>query len=245
MLNLDQCMGSVVALGVKTNPRNTQWYGSGFFVRKTYNIQEYFLITNYHVIDAILNDNFINIQVLYKPGINDIPKCCEIPIYNNNTPQYSFINNADVVALKIPENLINDIDENSVINLSEESDFKNIGLLVPNFTEGTNVCALGFSKGIVDYRSHSPFYRHGCVSTHPFLGNNVPECSTFYIDAQTLPGDSGGPIFGFNDQNENRMYLIGILCSSMLSRTNDNSVLTKVFPVDAIIKVIDAEHNRD
>ena len=118
MLNLNQCMGSVVALGVKTNPRNIQWRGSGFFVRKTYNFPEYFLITNYHVIDAILNDNFINIQVLYKPSINVIPKCCEIPIYNNNTPQYSFINNADVVALKIPQKLINDIDVNLSFSLN-------------------------------------------------------------------------------------------------------------------------------
>ena len=129
--------------------------------------------------------------------------------------------------------------------------------------EGCLVYALGFPMGIVNQRIKAPFLRLGCISRIEDAFRGIGD-SSYYVDAQTFLGNSGGPVvnrpanFTINGTPSNSSAnLIGILSSylpyrePLVSRqTNEvmmvhreNSGLTKVFPVDRIVEVVEMEFN--
>ena len=130
--------------------------------------------------------------------------------------------------------------------------------------EGGFVYAIGFPMGIVSDYIKAPFVRLGCISRVEDAFNGIGD-SSYYVDAQTFPGNSGGPVVSRPElasvagtNHNERASLIGILNSYkpyidyLISQQTgkpvmvhrENSGLTKVFPVDWIKEVIEIEEAR-
>ena len=60
--------------------------------------------------------------------------------------------------------------------------------------EGSLVYALGFPMNLVDNSVKAPICRLGCISRVEDTFENPQKATKFLVDAQTFPGNSGGPI---------------------------------------------------
>ena len=131
--------------------------------------------------------------------------------------------------------------------------------------EGSLVYALGFPMNLMNDSVKTPICRLGCISriSDAFVSPHTSE--TFLVDAQTFPGNSGGPIISRPEfisiqgtaQNRNA-NLIGIVSAYIPYRDTlvsqqthqpimireENSGLTIVHPVDRIKEVIELEWKR-
>ena len=256
------CLNTVVALGIKSptsdNPNNIFWIGTGFMVGfKTESSEEVFLITNKHVVHrAGVQSLVVRFNAQGEQRCNDL----RLDIRNPNI-QYSQHPNeiVDIIAVSVNTQLLKDTQ--SVYNFFDFStdtctltDLNNIGMM-----EGSTVFALGFPMNLVEYNQQSPICRMGCISRISNCYRQINPTS-FLIDAQTFPGNSGGPVVTQEaDFSSNNMAkLIGIVCAYIPYREilysrqtecersimEENSGLTVVQPVDRIREVVDIERNR-
>lgn len=170
----------------------------------------------------------------------------------------------DIIALQIlPQTLINDKSIWGAFDLADHAltldQMQNTGV-----NEGSLVYALGFPMDLVD-PIKVPICRLGCISrvTDAFLlKKGTP---IFLVDAQTFPGNSGGPIVSRPEHisidgtpSNTSANLIGILSAyipyreTLYSRQTgrdrmiqeENSGLTIVHPVDRIKEVVELEWAR-
>ena len=170
----------------------------------------------------------------------------------------------DVIAVQIlPKKLINDKSIWGSFDLTENAltlqEMQSTGV-----EEGSLVYALGFPMNLVD-PIKVPICRLGCISrvTDAFLlKKGTPK---FLVDAQTFPGNSGGPIISRPEfisidgtPANSSSNLIGILSAyipyreTLYSRQTgrdrmiqeENSGLTIVHPVDRIKEVVEIEWQR-
>lgn len=261
-------MESVVSLGVIEQDASVRWIGTGFLVgRKEDNnpsISTVYLITNKHVIRNQHNllVRFNNIE---KDGVQDLP----VTIFGDDGKTEMFSahpnDNADIVAIIINPNVISAhnlrlafIDlESHVLSLQE---MENTGVDV-----GSIVYAAGFPMNLVTNELKAPICRLGCISRIADAFANKKEATAFLVDAQTYPGNSGGPIFSRPEivsitgtNSNNRASLIGVLSAyipyeeALLSAQTgrlrmvqeENSGLTIVHPVDRIKEVVEMEKKR-
>jgi len=125
--------------------------------------------------------------------------------------------------------------------------------------EGSLVFALGFPMNLVDQDRQYPICRLGCISR---ISNafDVDNAIDFLVDAQTFPGNSGGPIVSRAEcaTSKQKMGLLGILrayipyqealysmqTGRQRSMMEENSGLTVVHPVDRILEVVRFEQTR-
>ena len=130
--------------------------------------------------------------------------------------------------------------------------------------EGSLVYTLGFPMSLVDFIK-TPIFRLGCISKirNTYISDNL--FPTFLIDAQTFPGNSGGPVINRYDfiltadkPKVIESYLIGILSryytynEKLYSKQTgevrmileENSGITVVHPVDRIKEVVELEYHR-
>jgi len=256
-------MDAVVAIGVASNSPNCTWIGTGFLVgRKEENnpqMSTIYLITNFHVVK-----NKREIYVKFNSNATSITKDYCVPLFHNDNPDYSRHPTSDIVAMQInPKTLINDdsvfgffdLDNNS-LTLSQMQE--------TGVEEGTLVYALGFPMNLVTEGKKTPICRLGCISriSDVFVDNSI---DSFLVDAQTFPGNSGGPIisrpeaFSIKGTSSNSSAnLIGILHSyipyrdTLISQQTgearsilaENSGITNVHPVDRIKDVVELEWQR-
>ena len=260
-------MNAVVALGIESPDKTKHWIGTGFIVgRKEKNnpkLSTHYIITNKHVVNGrntiFVRFNSTEGEFVKDYSINLIDK--------NGTAIYSaHPNNAtDIIAFQIiPQTLIKDGSiwgsfdlEDNALTLEQ---MRNTGI-----EEGTLVYALGFPMNIVD-DIKAPICRLGCISRvfDAFLlaKNGNP---TYLVDAQTFPGNSGGPIVN----RPEHMSIAGTVCNSsanligilsgyvtyratLVSQQTDElrmihtekSGLTTVPPVDRIKEVVELEWKR-
>jgi hypothetical protein len=123
--------------------------------------------------------------------------------------------------------------------------------------EGDGVFALGFPMGLAGVSRNAVMVRGGVISLiQPWLNRQY---ETFLVDAQTYPGNSGGPVVTRPDCSacegstyHGRAALIGVVCASLAYRDlalsaqtmkpvfhhEENSGLTIVVGTDAIQQVI-------
>ncbi|MBO5568675.1 MAG: trypsin-like peptidase domain-containing protein [Clostridia bacterium] len=126
------------------------------------------------------------------------------------------------------------------------------------------VYALGFPMNLVDIIK-TPICRLGCISRVRDAYIRQNEHPVFLIDAQTFPGNSGGPVINRpkmiainNTPSNSSANLIGILSAYIPYRETlistqtgetrmvqtENSGLTIVHPVDRIKEVVEIEWTR-
>ena len=131
--------------------------------------------------------------------------------------------------------------------------------------EGSLVYALGFPMNLVNDSVKAPICRLGCIARVADAFLNPQSAETFLVDAQTFPGNSGGPIVSRPEHisidgtpKNTSANLIGILSAyipyreTLYSRQTgrdrmiqeENSGLTIVHPVDRIKEVVELEWER-
>ncbi len=259
-------MNAVMAIGVSNDGITKKWIGSGFIVSRKgeqdSDESSYYIITNKHVVDdcenIYLRFNTQDEQSLkdYRLNLFDEEHNC---LYSKHPNEDS-----DVIAMRFfPQKLIDDKSIWGAFDLQKHAlsldEMQNTGV-----TEGCFVYALGFPMNLVE-TIKSPICRLGCISRIQDAFMRKHETPKFLVDAQTFPGNSGGPIISRpeivsitgTDSNSNA-NLIGILSHSITYRNvlvskqtgremmiqEENSGLTIVHPVDRIREVVEIEFAR-
>lgn len=259
-------LNAVVALGINGSDGKKRWIGTGFIVRRKEidnpGLSTYYIVTNKHVIEQ---QKYVYVRFNSLGG--DLVRDYRISLYDNmGAPMFSAHphDKTDVIALQIlPQTLIKDKSIWGAFDLADHAltleQMQNTGV-----GEGSLVYALGFPMDMVD-PIKTPICRLGCISrvTDAFLlKTGTP---VFLVDAQTFPGNSGGPIvsrpeyISINGTPSNTSAnLIGILSAyipyreTLYSRQTgrdrmvqeENSGLTIVHPVDRIKEVVELEWER-
>lgn len=259
-------MNAVVALGTDNADGEKGWIGTGFIVsRKDTNNQEYstcYLITNKHV---------VNQQQYFYVRFNSLEgtfvKDYRIDLLDRfGMPAFSAHPNekTDIVAIQIsPQTLINDKSIWSAFDLSDHA-LTLEQMEATGVNEGSLVYTLGFPMNLVDPIKF-PICRMGCIARIADAFVLRDRNPIFLVDAQTFPGNSGGPIVSRPEHfsisgtpNNSHANLIGILSGyipyteTLYSRQTgrnrmvqeENSGLTIVHPVDRIKEVVDIEWAR-
>lgn len=259
-------LNAVVALGVDGVDREKHWIGTGFIVGRKEtdnpNLSTYYIITNKHVIK---HQRYAYVRFNSLGGT--LVKDYRIDLYDNmGSPLFSAHphNKTDVIALRIlPQTLVNDKSIWGAFDLVDHA-LTLEQMQTSGVDEGSLVYALGFPMDLVD-PIKVPICRLGCISrvTDAFLlKKGTP---IFLVDAQTFPGNSGGPIVSRPEHMSidgtpynTSANLIGILSAyipyreTLYSRQTgrdrmimeENSGLTIVHPVDRIKEVVELEWAR-
>lgn len=259
-------MNAVVALGIDGSYGEKLWIATGFIVKRKDttdpNWYTYYIITNKHV---IRDKSYFYVRFNSLEGT--FVKDYKVDLFNESGEQM-FTGHpnekTDIIALQItPQTLINDKSIWDAFDLSEHAltleQMHNTGV-----DEGSLVYAMGFPMNLVE-PIKVPICRLGCISrvTDAYvMRNGTP---TFLVDAQTFPGNSGGPIISrpelisINGTPYNSSAnLIGILSAYIPYREKlysgqtglermiqeENSGLTVVHPVDRIKEVVEIEYAR-
>lgn len=260
-------MDAVVALGVEFPDKTKHWIGTGFLVgRKELENPDkstVYVITNKHVVQnkGLLYVRFNNNGAV---GVMDLP----MPLYGDGGVKIFSehpVQKVDIAAIQIIPQVI--IDNNLSLSFFD-LDSHSLALEQMKATgvdEGSLVYALGFPMNIVNDSVKAPICRLGCISrvSDAFVNPNTAE--PFLVDAQTFPGNSGGPIvsrpehLSINGTPHNtNANLIGILSGyipyreTLYSRQTgrdrmiqeENSGLTVVHPVDRIKETVELEWAR-
>ena len=233
------------------------WVGTGFLVGFHRDKDEVYLITNKHVVQdqTIL---FIRFNTLDGTPANDFPFQIKD---EKGLVQFSFHPNPQIDIVAVSLNLDFLKSSNSSFDFYDlEKDIYTLDQMENNqLHEGSLVFALGFPMNLVDQDRQYPICRLGCISR---ISNafDVENAIDFLVDAQTFPGNSGGPIISRSEcaNTGKNSKLIGILCAyipykEMLyskqtgqqrSLMEENSGLTVVHPVDRILEVVKVEQTR-
>ena len=257
-------MNAVVALGVELPDHSKHWIGTGFIVgrkeRDNPSISTYYIVTNKHVIK-----NQSSICVRFNSAGTSFVKDYGIDLFDKTgVPLYSAHEHdgTDIVAIQIaPQVLINDKSIWGSFDLEDHA-LTLEQMQTTGVAEGTLVYSLGFPMNIVD-NIKAPICRLGCISRifDAFLLAKKGK-PIYLVDAQTFPGNSGGPIVNRPEQisiagtvHNDSANLIGILSSyisykdTLVSQQTgearmiqtENSGLTIVHPVDRIKEVVETE----
>ena len=254
-------LNSVVALGVSVPTPNDSnhkhWVGTGFLVGFHRDNDEVYLITNKHVVQdqTIL---FIRFNTLDGASANDFPFRIKD---EKGLIQFSFHPNPHIDIVAVSLNLDFLKSNNSSFDFYDlEKDVYTLEQMESNqLHEGSLVFALGFPMNLVDQDRQYPICRLGCISR---ISNafDVENAVDFLVDAQTFPGNSGGPIVSRAECATSRQKkgLLGIVrayipyqealysmqTGRQRSMMEENSGLTVVHPVDRILEVVKYEQTR-
>lgn len=254
-------LNAVVAIGIddREDDKNIMWIGTGFLVGFHRNAKnEVFLLTNKHVIER-QKTVIIRFNKLDGTAANDFPLGLRTKEGNCMYSEHPS-SAVDVAAVKLNSEFLSqtasdyqyfDIDSESLSLSQMQSE---------NLNEGSLVYALGFPMNLVGKDRQYPICRLGCISriSDAFEFANAVD---FLVDAQTFPGNSGGPIVVRTDEtvdNSQTVKLIGILSAyipyreplysmqtgQQRSLMEENSGLTVVHPVDRIREVINIEFQK-
>lgn len=256
---------AVVAIGIQDASR-THWIATGFIVGRqvpSNPARSYlFLITNKHVIAS-------KERIIMRFNNENGSGICDVSLTLNDKNGYNNYSahptkSIDVVACALHAgNIRNANSELSWFNLDTHAltlkQMRETGV-----DEGSLVYSIGFPMGKVLDRIKAPFIRMGCVSRIADAFSGVGD-SSYFIDAQSFPGNSGGPVVNKPEQisikgtpHNSSANLIGVLNSylpykedlisqqtgEVVMRLHENTGLTKVYPVDCIMDVVNMEMQR-
>lgn len=260
-------MDAVVSLGICLPNNEKFWVGTGFLVgrKEESNAGQstVYIITNKHVVN--------NQKALYvrfgndgSSGVKDLPMSL---VDDSGMRLFSAHEHpeVDIVAIQIIPRVI--IDNHLRLNFFDLADhalslkqMKDTGV-----DEGSLVYALGFPMNLVDNSVKAPICRLGCISRVEDTFENPQKATKFLVDAQTFPGNSGGPIVSRPEHisidgtpYNTSANLIGIVSAYIPYREvlysrqtgrdrmiqEENSGLTIVHPVDRIKEVVESEYVR-
>lgn len=263
-------MDAVVSLGVShpNQPDKKIWVGTGFLVSRKEtadpNQSTIYVITNKHVVEN-QQSLFVRFNTIGSKGVKDlvmnlVDKKGDLLFTRHPS------NSVDVVAIQIiPAIIILNQLSLSCFDLNDHavtlSQMKDTGI-----NEGSLVYALGFPMNLVHDAIKAPICRLGCIARVADAFLNPENASQYLVDAQTFPGNSGGPIVSRPESiaiqgtpMNRKANLIGILSAYipykevLYSRHSghdrmiqeENSGLTIVHPVDRIKEVVELEWQRN
>lgn len=262
----DFFLNAVVAIGVDQSKDEKHWIGTGFIVgrKETDNptLSTHYIVTNKHVIK---NQKYVYVRFNSLGG--SLVKDYRIDLYDEDGKQLFTPHpheKTDVIALQIlPQTLINDKSIWGSFDLEDHAltldKMKTTGV-----QEGSLVYALGFPMDLVD-PIKVPICRLGCISRVSDAFLLKKKKPVFLVDAQTFPGNSGGPIISRPEYisidgtpKNTSANLIGILSAYIPYRETlysgqtgnarmiqeENSGLTVVHPVERIQEVVELEWQR-
>lgn len=258
---------SVVTISIINNNAKA-CIGTGFLVgdlmEDSKSIKKYglYLITNKHVVK---NQKRIFIGFNQNDDVNSYDFPAEL-IDNNGHKLYSeHINpKVDIIALSINASFLNNMNAKYHFFPLEES-FTLSEMQKQGIFEGDLVYSLGYPLNLVNTSQKNPICRLGCISRISDLYiPGTPEVN-FLVDAQSFPGNSGGPVIlrpelaaVIGSQPQPKSVLLGILHSyipytdglisqqtgEVYSLMKENSGLTNVHPVDYIKQTVLIERQR-
>lgn len=258
-------MEAVIALGVEIPGQGRKhWVGTGFLVgRKELEQPDsvtVYVITNKHVVKD-QKQLYVRFNNNGTPGVKDLPMSL---VDENNEKKFSEHPgiNTDIVAIQVNPQIILDYDSNLQFFDLEDHALMLHQMKETGVDEGSLVYALGFPMNLMNDSVKAPICRLGCIArvADAFVSPQTSEM--FFVDAQTFPGNSGGPIVSrpehvsINGTPKNtNANLIGILSAyipyreTLYSRQTgrdrmvqeENSGLTIVHPVDRIKEVVELE----
>jgi len=250
---------AVVAIGVAQG-NQLAWIGTGFLYGHTVKPEpngEYlpFLVTNKHVLNGQSE-----VILRFENSVGGSSQFV-VPLLQNGKAIWNGHPDpeVDVAVLQINANVLQ-----SVIgpaNLFADS-VHTLPLNAPDaahLCEGDGIFLLGFPLGLVDQVVNLPIVRGGTLARIKDCRGN--RSKSFLIDCQTFPGNSGGPVLirpsivsVAGTTSPNHCKLIGIVASYLPYRDvavskqtgrekivfEENSGLSNVFPVDAIVTTVSA-----
>lgn len=259
---------SVVTISATNNSGTKTCIGTGFLVgdlmEKSKTTKKYglYLITNKHVVK---NQKRIFIGFNQNGGVNsyDFP----VDLFNQNAQKRfsEHVNDkVDIIALSISAAFLNNMNAKYHFFPLEDA-FTIDDMQKQGIFEGDLVYSLGYPLNLVNTSQKNPICRLGCISriSNLYIPGN-PEVN-FLVDAQSFPGNSGGPVIlrpeltsVIGSQPQPKAVLLGILHSyipyidELISRQTgevnslmqENSGLTNVHPVDYIKQTVDIEKQR-
>lgn len=255
---------AVLCIGEKLPDGKSRWFASAFVVGEkiveTPDRVNIYLITNKHVVDG-RDKVLLRFNSKDGTGVKDMP--CTLRQGNVELFSRHPTREIDIIACKLHGGNVQ-----SVANLSwfdiDDNTLTLDQMKLSGVDEGCFVYAIGFPMGIVSDQIKTPIVRLGCISRIEDAFGGIGD-SSYYVDAQTFPGNSGGPIVSrpemasvVGTNHNTAANLIGILNSyetyvdTLISRQTgkivmihqENSGLTKVFPVDRIKEVVAIEKTR-
>ena len=255
-------LNSVVALGVSApipkDQNRKHWVGTGFLAgfHRDDN-DEVYLITNKHVVQD-QKTLFIRFNTLDGAPANDFPFQIKD---EKGLIQFSFHPNlqTDIVAVSLNLDFLKSSNSSFDFYDLEKDVYTLEQMEKDQLHEGSLVFALGFPMNLVDQDRQYPICRLGCISR---ISNafDVENAVDFLVDAQTFPGNSGGPIISRAEcaTSKQKMGLLGIVrayipyqealysmqTGRQRSMMEENSGLTVVHPVDRILEVVKYEQER-
>lgn len=259
---------SVVTISVMMNNNEKKCIGTGFLVgdlMETNNgLKKYglYLITNKHVVKN-LNEIYIGFNE------NGGTKSFDFLAKLNNGKNYLYSEHmnqqVDIIALSINASFLNNMNAKYHFFPLEKDAYTIAKMKSKGVFEGDLVYSLGYPLNLGNTSQKNPICRLGCISriSNLYIPGN-PELN-FLVDAQSFPGNSGGPVIirpeilsVIGSKSQDQTALIGILhkyipytdplISAQTGQTysimQENSGLTLVHPVDYILEVVELERNR-
>ncbi len=191
----------VVSVGVQSTLFNqgtftTQmnWIGTGFLVGRLIegtepNQYNTYLVTNKHVIQ---NQQLIFIK--FNSLLGNLTTDYPYPLYNGNNQNWVGHPdpNVDVAAMPIDPHFLNG--ENARFSFFELDKHSATSITLRNLgaSEGDFLYVLGFPMGIVTNQNNCVIARSGIIAR--IRDVLAGASSTFLIDANIYPGNSGGPV---------------------------------------------------
>lgn len=259
-------MNAVVSLGVALPDGKKVWIGTGFLMGRKEETDTtkstLYIITNKHVVNGE-EALWVRFNCQGNVGVQDM----FMELMKNGNKKYSEHPNpsVDVIAVQIvPQVILNNKLSLSFIDVDDHSltlqKMQDTGI-----DEGSLVYALGFPMNLVNDEVKAPICRIGCISRIADAFINPQKTSSYLVDAQVFPGNSGGPIISRpeyisinNTPSNSSANLIGVLSAyipyrdTLISQQThqnimireENSGLTVVHPVDRIKEVIELEWAR-
>lgn len=216
-------LNCVVSIGISPTPSqgSTAWIGTGFIVGRPINddagVKRYhtFLVTNKHVLDGKTN-------IVLRFNSLDGTRVLDYPVELEKDGQSIWVGHSsgdvDIAVFFVnPQVLEQDGAEFGFFKLDEHvmtvGDMKTEGV-----SEGDGVFVLGFPMGIVAPQRKNVIARAGAIARiRDVLDGHQ---SSFLIDANIFPGNSGGPVVirpevtSIQDTKSiNRAALVGIVKS--------------------------------
>ena len=262
IVNMITCevLNNIVPIGFRGNPSDGAtvvpiWIGTGFIVRERLkDTTRLYLITNKHVVQQ-------RTEILVRlRDVQGTPACSDgtVVLYDPNGARFSAHPNpnVDIVAISIDSR----VQKNGHLGFDLDSEVMTLqDMKEQGAGEGDVIYSLGFPMGIVNVKHSYPICRMGCISSISSAYDGLNPID-FIVDAQSFPGNSGGPIVIKSQQQTDatKVKLIGVLCAYIpyqevlisqqtqkaRSTMEENSGLTIVHPVDRILDVVRLESAR-
>lgn len=260
-------LDTVVALGIGSDETKRQWIGSGFVFGnlistdpppKQYGL---WLITNKHVLEG-LKEIYVKFNSAAEPNSKDYRL---LLVARNGRPRWVGhpAEKVDVAAIILNTGFLAEENRRFTFFQSDDHVMTKQQMKQTSITEGDRVFVLGFPMGLVSAERQYVICRGGYVAR---IRDYIEDRATdFLVDATVFPGNSGGPVIlcpsaiAISGTNPiQKADLIGIVKAyvpyvdmAISQQTNrpritfeENSGLTAIDPVDAIIETIELAKKR-